>query len=122
MCSLEESYKNMQNKTNFENFESAFYSTSGSMPLTTNNPPFSYKFSSGGKSKCYLRKHTALKSKIRKKILQLEGDFCCIPSLLYAVLKNIAFIEIVIFIKLWNNDETLEKRCGKKMTLPTNTI
>ena len=60
--------------------------------------------------------------KIRKKILQWEGDFCCIPSSLYAVLKNIAFIEIFIFIKLWDNDETWEKRCGQKMMLPTNTI
>ena len=33
VCFLEESYENME-KTNFENFESAFYSTSGSMPLT----------------------------------------------------------------------------------------
>ena len=27
VCCLEESYENMQKKTNFENFESAFYST-----------------------------------------------------------------------------------------------
>ena len=31
---------------------------------------FSYKFSSGGKSKCYLRIHIGLKLEIRKKILQ----------------------------------------------------
>ena len=68
--------------------------------LTLSNPLFSYKFSSGGKSKCYLRIHTVLKLKTRKNILQWEGDFCCIPRLLYAVLKNTAFIEIFIFIKL----------------------
>ena len=43
--------------------------------LTMNNPLFPYKFSSGGKSKCYLRIHTALKLKIRRKILQWEDDF-----------------------------------------------
>ena len=36
VCFLEESYENMQKKkkSNFDNFERALYSTSGSMPLT----------------------------------------------------------------------------------------
>ena len=33
VCFLEDSYENMQKKSNFENFESTLYSTSGSMPL-----------------------------------------------------------------------------------------
>ena len=33
VCFLEESYENMQKKSSFENFESALYSTSVSMPL-----------------------------------------------------------------------------------------
>ena len=90
--------------------------------LTMNNPLFfPINFSSGGKSKCYLQIHTALKLKIRKTNLHWEGNFCRIPSLLYAVLKNIAFIEIFIL-----NCEIMTKRekqrRSQKMTLPTNTI
>ena len=53
-----------------------------------------YKFSSGGKSKCYIRIHIGLKLEIRKKLLQWWGNFCCITSLLYATQKNNVFIEL----------------------------
>ena len=33
MCFLEESYEKMQKNSNFENFESTFYSKSGSRPM-----------------------------------------------------------------------------------------
>ena len=39
VCFLEESYENMQNKkSNFDNFERALYSTSGSMPINFEAP------------------------------------------------------------------------------------
>ena len=55
---------------------------------------FLYKFYYGGKSKCYLRIQTTLKLKIRKKILQWEGGFCCmqyckiLPFLKFSFLLN----------------------------------
>ena len=44
VCFLEESYENMQKKSNFENFESALYLTSGTLPVSTVTQEIPYQF------------------------------------------------------------------------------